>query len=209
MCFLDEAVQQILLQRLAGHRSAPPERCMNVVGHVLDLDTWHVSMLAPFWRHGIYPGAIERKRKGSGAWLTAGVSGRPADRAVLVVRASEMVVGPCRDRRRLAGAVTTYIELGLPWENLVVESFNGRGRDELLNVRSRPSSRPTLLSRPIAWSSTPTGPHSSFGRQTPAEYARSWTTSRPASDPVTAGPDNDSPPHVHSQRESRRDRSRP
>ena len=43
MCLLDEAVQQVLLQRLAGHRSATPERGMNVVGYVLDLDTRHVA----------------------------------------------------------------------------------------------------------------------------------------------------------------------
>ena len=39
---------------------------------------------------------------------------------------------------RLAGLDTIYIEPGSPWENLWIESFSGRVRDELLNVRSVP-----------------------------------------------------------------------
>lgn len=35
---------------------------------------------------------------------------------------------------RLAGTATAYIEPGSAWENPFVESFNGRVRDELLNV---------------------------------------------------------------------------
>ena len=32
------------------------------------------------------------------------------------------------------GVTTLYIELGSPWENGYVESFNGKLRDELLNA---------------------------------------------------------------------------
>ena len=39
-----------------------------------------------------------------------------------------------REWCRLAGTRTTYIEPGAPWENPFVESFNGRVRDELLDV---------------------------------------------------------------------------
>jgi hypothetical protein len=59
VCLLDQAVQQVLLQRLAGHRSATPERGMNVVRYVLDLDTRHTARVAPFWRQDIYPGATD------------------------------------------------------------------------------------------------------------------------------------------------------
>jgi transposase InsO family protein len=40
----------------------------------------------------------------------------------------------------------SYIEPGSPWENLYVESFNGRARDELLNVEefARASKRRSL-----------------------------------------------------------------
>jgi len=33
------------------------------------------------------------------------------------------------------GAKTAYIEPGSPWENAYVESFNGKSRDELLNMK--------------------------------------------------------------------------
>ena len=46
----------------------------------------------------------------------------------------ELIAWALRDWCRLAGTVTTYIEPGSPWENPFVESFNGRVRDELLNV---------------------------------------------------------------------------
>ena len=57
MCFLDEVVQQVLLQRLAGQPSATPERGMNVLGYVFDLDARHLATVAPLWRHNIYFGA--------------------------------------------------------------------------------------------------------------------------------------------------------
>ena len=46
----------------------------------------------------------------------------------------ELVAWALRDWRRLAGTTTTYIEPGSTWENPFVENFNGRVRDELLNV---------------------------------------------------------------------------
>ncbi len=51
LCFLDEADQQVLLERLAGHGRATPKGCVDVGGHVLDLDTGHLAILALFWRH--------------------------------------------------------------------------------------------------------------------------------------------------------------
>jgi hypothetical protein len=39
-----------------------------------------------------------------------------------------------REWCRLSGAQTCSIEPGSPWENLYIESFNGRVRDELLNL---------------------------------------------------------------------------
>jgi putative transposase len=46
----------------------------------------------------------------------------------------ELLAWALRDYCRLAGPRTTYIEPGAPWENPYVESFNGRVRDELLNL---------------------------------------------------------------------------
>ena len=82
MRFLDEASQQVLLQRLAGHRSATPKRRVNVVGHVLDLDARHMLTVALFWRYDNYIGAnaqvrfaVSRDRKTStrsGSWTSTG-----------------------------------------------------------------------------------------------------------------------------------------
>jgi putative transposase len=46
----------------------------------------------------------------------------------------EMIAWALRDYCRLAGTKTSYIEPGSPWENPFIESFNGRLRDELLNI---------------------------------------------------------------------------
>jgi putative transposase len=46
----------------------------------------------------------------------------------------EIMAWALRDWCRLSGTTTTYIEPGAPWENPFVESFNGRVRDELLNI---------------------------------------------------------------------------
>jgi len=44
----------------------------------------------------------------------------------------EFVAKTVQDRRGAVGAKTAYIELGSPWENCFIESFNARLRDELL-----------------------------------------------------------------------------
>jgi putative transposase len=46
----------------------------------------------------------------------------------------ELLAWALRDYCRLSGTRTSYIEPGAPWENPYVESFNGRVRDELLNL---------------------------------------------------------------------------
>ena len=93
----------------------------------------------------------------------------------------ELVAWALRDWCRLAGTTTTYIEPGSPWENPFVESFNGRVRDELLNVEEFA----TLLEARVvvdAWRTeyNTYRPHSSLGGMTPAEYARQWTINQPA-----------------------------
>jgi putative transposase len=46
----------------------------------------------------------------------------------------ELTAHALRDWCRLSGAGTAFIEPGSPWQNAYVESFNGRLRDELLDV---------------------------------------------------------------------------
>ena len=93
----------------------------------------------------------------------------------------ELIAWALRDWCRLAGTGTVYIEPGSPWENPFIESFNGRARDELLNIEEFA----TLLEAQIvieAWriEYNTYRPHSSLGGLTPAEYAKQWTINQPA-----------------------------
>ena len=68
-----------------------------------------------------------------------------------------------------------FIEPGSPWQNGVVESFNGKLRDELLNrewFRSRAEAR-VLIER---WRQfyNEQRPHSALRYQPPAQVRRSW-----------------------------------
>ena len=47
---------------------------------------------------------------------------------------SEFVAGELREWLQRLGVKTLYIEPGSPWENGYIESFNGKLRDELLNL---------------------------------------------------------------------------
>jgi putative transposase len=89
----------------------------------------------------------------------------------------EMIAWALRDYCRMAGIRTTYIEPGSPWQNPFVESFNGRVRDELLNVEVFD----TLLEAQVlveAWriEYNQYRPHGSLGGLTPDQYAASWTS---------------------------------
>ena len=46
----------------------------------------------------------------------------------------ELIANALRDWCRYSRIGISYIEPGSPWENAYVESFNGRARDELLNI---------------------------------------------------------------------------
>ena len=93
----------------------------------------------------------------------------------------ELIAWALRDWCRLAGTGTTYIEPGSPWENPFIEGFNGRVRDELLNVEEFGS----LLEAQVVVESwrveyNTYRPHSSLGGLTPAEYLKKWTINQPA-----------------------------
>jgi transposase InsO family protein len=69
---------------------------------------------------------------------------------------------------------TLYIEPGSPWENAVVESFNGRFRDELLNreVFTSLTEAKVMVSQYVK-EYNEERPHSSLGYLPPAVYAAS------------------------------------
>src|SRR4051794_40218319 len=94
----------------------------------------------------------------------------------------ELIAWALRDWCRLPGTRTSYIERyiepGSPWEtptsweNPCIESFNGRVRDELLNIEELTSltvAQVVIEAWRIEYNTY--RPHSALGGQTPAEYA--------------------------------------
>jgi putative transposase len=94
----------------------------------------------------------------------------------------ELIAWALRDWCRVGGTGTVYIEPGSPWENPYVESFNGRVRDELLNIEEFTSltvAQVVVEAWRIEYNTY--RPHSALGGLTPAEYAATWTsTTQPA-----------------------------
>jgi putative transposase len=88
----------------------------------------------------------------------------------------ELIAWALRDWCRMHHTSTSYIEPGSPWKNPFVESFNGRSRDELLNIEEFPT---VLEARVVTetWriEHNTYRPHSSLGGKTPAEFAAQWT----------------------------------
>lgn len=112
--------------------------------------------------------------------LTGLVATRGAPEQLRMDNDPEMIAWALRDYCRLAGARTQFIEPGSPWQNPFIESFNGRVRDELLNV----GEFATLTVAQVvvdAWRTEYNSyrPHSALGGRTPAEYAASWTSTSP------------------------------
>ena len=93
----------------------------------------------------------------------------------------ELIAWALRDWCRLHRHHDELHRARLTWENPFVESFNGRARDELLNIEEFG----TLLEAQVvieAWrvEYNTYRPHSSLGGLTPAEYAEQWTINQPA-----------------------------
>jgi putative transposase len=93
----------------------------------------------------------------------------------------ELIAWTLRDWCRLHGTPTSYIEPGSPWENPFVESFNGRVRDELLNIEEFGSIiEAQVITEGWRVEYNTYRPHSSLGGKTTAEYAERWTINQPA-----------------------------
>lgn len=88
----------------------------------------------------------------------------------------ELIAWALRDYCRLAGTNTAYIEPGSPWENPFVESFNGRVRDELLNIEEFGSlTEAKLIIEDWRIEYNTYRPHSALDGLTPTEYADTVT----------------------------------
>jgi len=104
------------------------------------------------------------------------VAHRGAPKHLRMDNGPELCAWTLRDWCRLSTVGTVYIEPGSPWENPWIESFNGRARDELLNVEefgSLTEARVVIEDWRIEYNTW--RPHSSLGGLTPAEYAAQWT----------------------------------
>ena len=87
----------------------------------------------------------------------------------------ELLSWALRDWCRLGGTRTIYIEPGSPWENPFVESFNGRARDELLNIEEFGSlAEARIVVEAWRMEYNTYRPHSSLGGLTPVEFKRRW-----------------------------------
>jgi putative transposase len=89
----------------------------------------------------------------------------------------ELIANALREWCRFSRIGISYIEPGSPWENPYVESFNGRVRDELLNIEEFGS----LLEAQVvveAWriEYNTYRPHGALAGLTPAETRAAWTT---------------------------------
>jgi putative transposase len=84
----------------------------------------------------------------------------------------ELIAWALRDYCRMTLMRTSYIEPGSPWENPFVESFNGRLRDELLNIEEFAClTEAKVIIEDWRNEYNTYRPHSALGGLTPAEYA--------------------------------------
>ncbi len=104
------------------------------------------------------------------------VTTRGAPRFIRMDNGPELIAWALRDWCRLTGLGTLYIEPGSPWENPWIESFNGRMRDELLNITEFGSlTEARIVIEDWRHEYNTWRPHSSLGGLTPAEYAKQCT----------------------------------
>ena len=110
------------------------------------------------------------------------VAGHGAPEHLRMDNGPELIAWALRDYCRLSETRTTSIEPGAPWENPFIESFNGRVRDELLNLEDFTSltvAQVVVEAWRIEYNTY--RPHSALGGLTPADYAANWTsTTHPA-----------------------------
>jgi putative transposase len=103
---------------------------------------------------------------------------------------SEFVATAVKDWIAAVGAKTAYVEKSSPWENGYVESFNGKLRDELLNVEIFNSLREAqILIENWRRHYNTIRPHSALGYQPPApEIIVPDLAAWPAAQPRPASP---------------------
>jgi putative transposase len=87
----------------------------------------------------------------------------------------ELIAKAIQRRLKQRQVQTHYIDPGRPWQNAYGESFNGKFRDECLNMEVFYSmAEATTIVETWRHSYNEERPHSSLSYQTPAEFAVAW-----------------------------------
>lgn len=87
----------------------------------------------------------------------------------------ELIAHALRDWCREGSVATAYIEPGSPWQNPYIESFNGRARDEVLDVELfRTLAEAKVILADWISSYNTEHPHSALGMLPPARFAERW-----------------------------------
>jgi putative transposase len=94
------------------------------------------------------------------------------------------------------GSEPPYIDPGCPWQNPYGESFNGRLRDECLNLEIFATRREAaVILETWRRQYNTQRPHSSLGYRTPQEFRAGWSDGGPPGPKVTGGhPPHEPPP---------------
>jgi putative transposase len=88
---------------------------------------------------------------------------------------TEMTAHALRDWCRFSRTETVYIEPGSPWQNPYIESFNGKVRDELLDVEEFAClAEARVVIEDWRQDYNLRRPHSSLGMRAPAVFAAEW-----------------------------------
>lgn len=88
----------------------------------------------------------------------------------------EFVAYAVADWCRFNDTASVFIDPGSPWQNAWIESFNGRFRDELLNLWQFDSLlEARVLIEDFRIDYNINRPHTAHGDLTPAEFAAAWT----------------------------------
>jgi putative transposase len=90
----------------------------------------------------------------------------------------ELTAHALRDWCRYSRTETAFIEPGAPWQNAYVESFNGRARDELLDIEQFSClAEAVVVIEDWRQDYNARRPHSALGNRTPDAFAQAWVRS--------------------------------
>lgn len=109
------------------------------------------------------------------------LAGNPGPRSITVDHGTELMSRALEDWAFARGVQLDFIRSGKPVEDAFIESFNGRLRDECLNVHQF-TSIADAKEKIEAWrvDYNQRRPHGSLGHLTPDEYARQRSVSSPS-----------------------------